>query len=168
MEIFAVIDARRSIRSFTGGPVSCADLEKIVNAGRLAASGMNAQPWEFVVVTERDIIRQLSIPEGRWTRTAGAIIAVIMDPTSRWWVEDGAAATQNMLLACTALGYGACWIEGYTQRNEQTFRQVLCIPENLKLFTLIAVGIPTEPVVKEKKRLDEVLHWQRYSVKPVS
>jgi nitroreductase len=165
MELFEALRTRRSIRKFTGGPVSCEALERIVDAGRLAASGNNRQPWEFIAVTERDILRKLRIPEDHWSQKAGAMIAVISQPESPWWVEDAAATVQNMLLACHALGYGACWIEGYTRRNEEIFKAVLGIPENCRLFTLIAVGVPAEQPLKEKKPLEEVLHWQHYQPK---
>lgn len=162
MDIFEAIRTRRSIRKYTGAPVGREDLVKIVDAGRLAASGVNRQPWEFIVVTEPEILRQLRIPPDHWTEKAGAVIAVVMNPDSRWWVEDGAAAVQNMLLACAALGYGACWIEGYTLRNEEVFKVVLGIPENRRLFTLVSIGVADEEPIKEKKALQEVLRWQRY------
>jgi nitroreductase len=165
MDIFETIRNRRSIRKYTGAPIPCEDLEKIVDAARLAASGNNRQPWEFVVVTEPALLARLRIPPDHWTEKAGAIIAVVMDPESRWWVEDGAAAAQNLLLACSALGYGACWIEGYTRRNEDIIKEVLGIPDNRRLFTLIPIGVPDEQPVKEKKTMQEVLHWQRYSAK---
>ena len=161
MDTLEAFRARRSIRHFTGEPVSRADLETIVDAGRLAATGSNRQPWDFVVVTRPETIRQFK-PAGGWMENAGAVIAVIMDPASRWWVEDGAAAVQNMLLACTALGYGACWREGYSLRNEAIIRDVLAIPPQRKLFTLIAIGIPAETPHVEKKALAGLLHWERY------
>jgi len=162
MDTFDAILNRRTIRKYTGEPVPHEVLERIVDAARLAASGNNRQPWEFVVVTEPDLLRRLRIPEDHWMAKAGALIAVVMDPDSRWWVEDGAAAVQNMLLACTALGYGACWLEGYTVRNEETIRSVLGIPANRKLFTLVAIGVPDEQPVKDKKTLQQALFWQRY------
>lgn len=162
MELFETIRARRSVRAFTGQPIPCEHLETIVDAGRLAASGNNRQPWNFIVITEPEILMQLRVPEDHWTKSVAAYIAVVMDTESRWWVEDGAAAVQNMLLACTALGYGACWIEGYTLRNEEPFKAILGIPEKLRLFTLIAIGVPAAQPEKEKKTLHEVLHWQRY------
>lgn len=163
MELFDAIHTRRTVRRFTGAPVPEAVLRKIVDAGRLAASGMNRQPWAFVVVTEPEILACLRVPEDHWSKDAGAIIAVVMDPESRWWVEDGAAAVQNMLLACTGLGYGACWYEGYTRRNEDAFKEALGIPARLRLFTLVALGVPAEQPFKDKKTLEEVLHWQRYA-----
>ena len=166
MDIFEVIQNRRSVRKYTGALVPHEDLEKIVNAGRLAASGNNRQPWEFIVVTEPEVMAKLRIPADHWSEKAAAYIAVVMDPESRWWIEDAAAAVQNMLLACAALGYGACWIEGYTSRNEEIFKQVLGIPANRRLFTLLPVGVPEEIPTKDKKSLAQVLHWQRYTPTP--
>ncbi len=163
MEVMEAIQKRRSVRKFTGAPVSCEDLVQIVNAGRLAASGNNRQPWEFIIITDPAIMSRLRIPADHWSEKAGAYIAVVMDPESRWWIEDGAAAVQNMLLASFALGYGACWIEGYTLRNEALLKQVLGIPENRRLFTLVPIGVPAEIPTKEKKSLEEVLHWQQYT-----
>jgi len=93
---------------------------------------------------------------------AGAIIAVVLDPSSRWWVEDGAAAAENILLASTALGYGACWLEGYTLRMEETLKDLLGVPASKRLLTLVPIGVPAEWPVKEKKAREAVIHWEKY------
>jgi nitroreductase len=99
----------------------------------------------------------------KWMEKAGAIIAVVMDPSSRWWVEDGSAAIENMLIASTALGYGSCWLEGYTLLREEEFKLLLGVPDNRRLLTLIPVGVPAESPTREKKALNTVLHWEKYS-----
>jgi len=161
MDVFEAIRNRRSVRAFTGEAIPREDLETIVDAGRLAATGSNKQPWDFIVVTDQAMIEQLKTAS-QWMEKAAAIIAVVMDPESRWWVEDGAAAVQNMLLAATALGYGSCWLEGYTLRNEDAFKVLLGIPAGKRLMTLVPVGVPVEWPTKEKKSLAEVIHWERY------
>ena len=113
MDALEAIRKRRSIRKYTGESIRRADLEIIVDAGRWAASGYNRQPWDFVVLTDRAKISQLAFA-ARWIAQAGAVIAVVIDPSSRFWLEDGAAAVQNMLVASTALGYGSCWLGGNT------------------------------------------------------
>ena len=105
MDALEAIRKRRTVRDYTGEGVPRDVLEKIVDAGRLAASGHNNQPWEFIIVTDRELIERFSI-DSQWVEKSGAVIAVVMDPSSSWWVEDGAAAVENMLIACTALGYG--------------------------------------------------------------
>jgi nitroreductase len=161
MEALEAIQKRRSVRKFTGDIVPRADLEKIVDAGRLAATGSNRQPWEFIVVTDREKIDQLTVV-GMWMRQAGAIIAVVLDPYSRWWLEDGSAAIQNMLVASTALGYGSCWVEGDALPREEEFKAILYIPKGKRLLALVPVGVPAETPTVEKRPLESVLHWQVY------
>ena len=162
MDALEAIRKRRSVREYTGEPIPRQDLETIVDAGRLAASGHNNQPWDFVVVTERDMIEQLKVAS-LWMEKAGAIIAVVVDPTSRWWQEDGSAAVENILIAATALGYGSCWLQGYTMPREEEFKVLLEIPRELRLLTLVPIGVPVAWPTVEKKTLEQVIHWERYS-----
>jgi nitroreductase len=161
MEALEAIQKRRSVRKFTGAIVPRPDLEKIVDAGRLAATGSNRQPWEFIVVTDREIIDQLTVV-GQWMRDAGAIIAVVLDPYSHWWLEDGSAAIENMLIASTALGYGSCWVEGDALPREEEFKAILYVPKGKRLLALIPIGVPAEWPTVEKRPLESVLHWQVY------
>lgn len=162
MDALEAIRKRRSVREYTGEPIPRQDLETIVDAGRLAASGHNNQPWDFVVVTERDMIEQLKVAS-EWMEKAGAIIAVVVDPASRWWQEDGSAAVENILIAATALGYGSCWLQGYTMLYEEQLKALLEIPRELRLLTLVPVGVPVAWPTVEKKTLEQVIHWERYS-----
>jgi nitroreductase len=161
MDALEAIRKRRSIRRYTGEPIPRADLERIVDAGRLAASGNNRQPWDFIVVTDRQMIDRLKVAS-QWMEAAAAIVAVVLDPSSRWWLEDGSAAIENMLIACTALGYGACWLEGYTLPREEEFKELLGVPEGRRLLTLLPIGVPAESPTRTKKPLSEVIHWERY------
>jgi nitroreductase len=161
MDALEAIRKRRSVRKYTGDPIPRADLETIVDAGRLAATGGNRQGWDFVVVTERETIDALKVAAA-WMEKAGAILAVVMDASSRWWVEDGSAAIENMLIASTALGYGSCWLEGWTLPHEDAFKELLGVPEEKRLLTLIPIGVPVAWPAREKKPLDEVIHWERY------
>lgn len=161
MDALEAIRKRRSIRKYTDDAVPKADLETIVDAGRLASTGSNRQPWDFVVVTDRTMIDRFTAA-GAWIGKAGAVIVVVMDPVSRWWVEDGAAAIENMLLAGTALGYGACWVEGDALPREALFKTLLGVPAGKRVMALIPVGVAAEIPAPEKKPLGEVLHWEKY------
>ena len=162
MDALEAMRRRRSVRAYTGEPIPRADLEMIVDAGRLAPSGYNTQPWDFVVITERDLIEQLKVAS-LWMEKAGAIIAVVMDPSSPWWREDGSAAIENMLIAATALGYGSCWLQGYTTPREEEFKALLDIPGEKRLLTLVPIGVPVQWPTVGKKSLADVIHWERYS-----
>ena len=161
MDALEAIRRRRSVRNYTGAPIPREHLETIVDAGRLAASGSNNQPWDFIVVTDRAMIDQLKIAS-QWMEQAGAIIAVVLDPESRWWLEDGSAAVENMLIAATALGYGSCWLEGYTLPREEEFKALLDVPGEKRLLTLVPIGVPVEWPTQDKKPLSQVIHWEKY------
>jgi nitroreductase len=161
MDALEAIRKRRSVREYTGDPIPTKDLETIVDAGRLAATGSNQQPWDFIVITDWSTIQKLKAAAG-WMEKAGAIIAVVMDPSSRWWLEDGSAAVENMLIASTALGYGSCWLEGYTLPREEEFKALLNVPKDKRLLTLVPIGVPAERPTREKKPLEKVIHWEKY------
>ena len=161
MDALEAIRKRRSVRNYTGDPIPREDLETLVDAGRLAATGYNNQPWEFIVVTNPEMINKLKIA-AKWMEKAGAIIAMVLDPSAKYWLEDGSAAIENILIAATALGYGSCWLEGYTLPLEAEFKALLDVPHEKRLLTLIPIGVPVEWPTKEKKPLAEVIHWEKY------
>jgi len=161
MDALEAIRSRRSIRRYKNATIPRHDLETIVDAGRLAATGSNRQPWNFVIVTEKPMIVNFKVSTP-WVESASAVIVVVMDPKSHWWVEDGAAAIENMLLASTALGYGSCWVEGDVLLHEDRIKSLLDIPADQRVMALIPIGIPAETPQPSKKPLEEVLHWERF------
>ncbi len=161
MEALEAIRRRRSVRKYTGDAIPRADLEAILDAGRLAATGYNAQPWAFIVVTDRRAKQEISLGK-EWLLDAAAIIAVVLDPTARFWHEDGCSAIANMLIAATALGYGTCWLQGITMPREEDLKRALGVPDGLRLLSLVSVGVPAEWPSREKRALSEVVHWERY------
>lgn len=166
MQTLEAIKKRRSVRKFTGAAVPKEDLLRIVDAGRLAASGHNKQPWDFIIITERAMIQEISQRCSAWLADAGAIIVVVVDTASRWWMEDGSAATENMLLAATDLGYGSCWYEGGMLPHEEYFKARLGIPLERRILAFVPIGVPQSwPEERPKKSLEEVVHWQRWGGK---
>lgn len=161
MDALEAIRKRRSVRKYTGEAIPRQDLETIVDAGRLAASGYNRQGWDFVVVTRPESIAEFKVA-GDWVDKAGAVIAVVIDTTSQFWHQDASAAVENMLIAATSLGYGSCWMEGRTAAHEEAFKELLGVPADRRLITLVAFGVPAEWPAREKKPLEQVLHWERF------
>ena len=91
-------------------------------------------------------------------------IAVVIDPqASNHPVEDGAAATQNMLLAAHALGLGTCWIGSYGSGYEERAKEVLGIPRDKRLLALISLGYPAESPTKDRVELSELVCHDRYT-----
>jgi nitroreductase len=142
------IFARRSIRVYTSEPVSDADVQTLLEAGMAAPSASNRKPWHFVVITDRGKLEALADahPFGKMIAYAAVGIAVCGDPAiSSWWVQDCAAATQNILVAVADLGLGGVWLgcHGRPER-EQAVRDVLGIPSRVGVLSLLSIGQPGE------------------------
>jgi nitroreductase len=143
-----IIFSRRSIRAYTDEPVSEADIQSLLEAGMAAPSASNRKPWHFVVTTDRKTLQALSAahPHGKMIADAALGIAVCGDPAiSDWWVQDCTAATQNILIAVAGLGLGGVWLGCETQPDrEQAVRDVLGIPNNIGVLSLLSIGHPAE------------------------
>ena len=163
MDAICVLKTRRAVRAYTGQPVGRDVIEEIVDCGRLAASAINIQPWEFVAVTNRGMLRRIAeaTDHGRFIAGAAACVALFCRDT-KYYLEDGSAATQNMLLAARAQGLGACWVAGDKKPYADAVREMLGAPADMKLVSLVPIGYPAEQPAKEKRALADVLHWEKY------
>ena len=164
MDALTAIAERHSTRQFTPKPVPQPLLEQIVDAGRLAPTAMNEQPWVFVVVTDAAMRQQLAAltDYGRFIADAGACVVVFCRDT-KYYLEDGCAATENVLLAATALGVQSCWVAGDKKPYAGQVAQLLGVPAGYKLISLLALGYAAAPGGAHAKRaLAEVLHWEKY------
>lgn len=165
MDVLDVIRTRRSIRRYTAGLVSEEDINRILEAGRWAPSASNNQPWKFIVLRSPEVRKKLAatLAWGKFLSQAVLGIAVVIDETaSTHAVEDGAAATQNMLLESHSLGLGACWIGTYGSPHEASAKKVLNVPEDERLLSVIAIGRPAEAPRKTRKPLIEVVFTDEY------
>jgi nitroreductase len=164
MDALEAIKKRRSVRRFADKPVPRPTLEAIVDAGRWAATARNEQPWEFVVVTQRDTLKALgeATDHGRFIAEAAACVAVVCKP-SKYYLEDGSAATQNILVAATAMGVDSCWVAGDKKPYCEAVLRILGAPVDAKLAALVALGYRAGEVKTPPKRaLAEVIHWERW------
>ena len=163
MDAIEVLKTRRCIRAYTSEPVARNVIEDIVNCGRLAATARNEQPWEFVVVTEREALRRIAdwADYGKFIANAAACVVVLCKET-KYYLEDGCNASQNMLLAATAHGLGACWVDGDKKPYAETVRKEVGAPKGYKVVSLVSIGHPAESPQQPKRALAEVLHWKRF------
>lgn len=137
---------RRSIRSYTDQDVEPEKIEAILEAGMAAPSGKNGQPWDFVVLTRREILDEMAerLPYAKMLREARVAIAVCADRTkSPYWYVDCSAAAENILLAAHALGLGAVWTATYPYRDRMDVVKELCgLPGSYDSLCVIPVGYP--------------------------
>jgi nitroreductase len=163
MDAMECLRTRRSIRAYYDEPVAREVVEAIVDAGRLAATAVNVQPWAFVVVMDKEVRSKLAgiTEHGKFIAQAPVCIAVFCDDC-KYYLEDGSAATQNILNAARALGLGSCWVAGDKKEYCSRIGALLGVPENYKLVSLVAMGKSAEARDPVKKALSEVIHWERF------
>jgi nitroreductase len=163
MDLFEAIEKRASVREFVPAEVSAEVLAKIVDAGRRAPSGGNRQPLQFITVRSSETLKGLAQVQPCFG-TAAAAIGIIADPgVSRWWLEDAAAAAENMLLAITALGYASVWVEGTLLAKEDYARGLLDVPKEKRLVILLPVGKPPREIPQaDRKPLADLVWCERY------
>lgn len=164
MDTFEAIKKRVSVREYSDRPVEKDKLERIADAGRLAPTARGEEPWEFVVITQRDKLKELAgiTDHGKFLSEAAAAIAIFCKDT-KYYLEDGCAACENMLVAASDLGISSCWIAGDKKSYCPDIARALEAPDSLKLISLISLGYPKTPPATHKRRpLKETMHWEKF------
>jgi nitroreductase len=171
VEFWDVVRSRRNVREFSPAPVSDDDLATILEAGRLAPSAKNWQPWSFVLVTDRDRLQELTgVWQGAWHvgGAAAAIAVVAQDPPDDRWAGlvqfDLGHATMLIMLAAADLGIGSCHSSVHDQELART---ILGLPEDHFLAYLVSLGYPADGPLRPLRRLnrrpvDEVVRRGRW------
>ncbi len=169
----ATIYERKSVRSFTGEPVSREMLTELVRAGMAAPTARNRQPWQFVVISEKPAMLSLAekLPYAKMLASAGAAIIVCGDleiaragDTESMWMLDCSAATQNILLAAESMGLGAVWTAAFPYADRiAAVNEVVMLPEYVVPLCVIPVGRPTGTDRPKDKWKPERLHWEHFS-----
>ena len=172
----AVLDnimTRTSVRNFTDEPVPQDVVEQLLRAAMAAPTAMNYQPWEFVVLNEREALDNLADKLRYAKMLRKAPLAIIVCARTTWpdregnerenifWVDDCSAATENILLAAHALGLGAVWTAAKDDRGA-IVRDALGIPEGYATLNVIAIGYPAENPAPKDKWKPEKIHWNRF------
>jgi nitroreductase len=163
MEVFDAVRTVLAVRTYQDKPVPPDLVRRIVEAGRLTASSMNAQPWHFVVVEDRDTLRQLGAfaRTGRYIAQAPLAVVVAIEET-RFAVSDASRAIQSMVLTAWSEGVGSNWVGfgGLTRVNS-----LLGIPDELEVLAIVPFGYPAQAIgrgKKQRKSLSEVAHRERF------
>ena len=163
MDIFDTVKTMLAVRGYKADPIPGEIVSRIVEAGRLTASAMNRQHWDFVVVQDRQALQQLGklASTGPYIAQAPLAIAVAV-PDSILGHIDGARAVQDMMLVGWEAGVGSNWVGNV---NTAEIKKLLNIPEDKMVLTIIPFGYPAEEIgrgVKDRKPLSEVAHAGRY------
>jgi nitroreductase len=161
METFDAIRTVLAVRHFKDTPIPEPIVRQIVEAGRLTASAGNRQPWHFIVVRDKETLRQLGqlAPTGPYIPQAPLAIVVAMDrnPIA---ISDGSRAIQDMILTAWSQGVGSNWV-GFNSLPE--VNRLLGIPEEVSVLSILPFGYPVEAIgkgQKKRKPLGEVAYHE--------
>ena len=171
MDFYQVIQSRRSIRTYKPNPIPDEVLQRILEAGRIAPSAKNIQPWKFIIVKDEQIRQQL-VPACRnqtFIGQAPVVICAVALEKIAWgnmggyWSSypvDLAIALDHMILAATNEGLGTCWIGAYI---EAEVKRILKIPDDVKVIALTPLGYPAqEPSAKPRKPLSDIISFDKF------
>jgi len=169
MEALKCLMTRRSVRKYRPGRIPEAKLRKILEAAMNAPSARNQQAWQFVVVGDRDILNRITEvhPYSQMLKQAGLAIVVCGDIKAEvargYWVQDCAAATQNILLAAHALGLGAVWL-GVFPREERVrgVQRILKLPRHVIPLSIVSLGFPAEKPSSAKRYQADKVHYETW------
>ena len=163
------IFARKSVRSYTDEPISPEQVETILKAAMAAPSGMNMQPWRFVVVTDQKVKDKLAVGFNKMIAKAPVVIIVCGKTTNKLgapnknWTADCAASTENLLLAVEALGLGAVWTACYPYEDRMNPTvEALGLPENISPYCIVPIGHPAGNDKPKDKWNPENIHYEKW------
>lgn len=165
-----IIYKRRSIRSFRERVVDRDLLIELLHAAMAAPSAVDRQPWEFVVVTGTERMKELQglLPFGKYPAPAAVLVCGRPDlAENEWdgnfWVQDCSAATENVLLAAAGLGLGAVWTAVYPKQSLiRAVNQLLGIPSFVIPLNVVLVGWPGEEKPPRTQYREDKVHWEKY------
>ena len=170
MDFYDVIRCRRSIRAYKTDPIEPDKLDRILEAGRLAPSACNLQPWAFVLITDPAVRKDfIKVYKQAWLCQAPVILVICADTEKAWkrwdgqeyWQVDCAIAMQNIISAAAADGLASCWIAAF---DETACRKLLALPSHIRPVVITPLGYPaeTKDPVTDRLSLKDILHRERW------
>ena len=169
MDAMVAIHTRRSVREYQNKPVPEELVKELLAAAMQAPSAGNGRPWQFIVITDRELLARLPSLHPNAAMAAHAALAVLvcgdlkLEPYPGNWTSDCAAATQNLLLATHAKGLGAVWTGVHpNQARIAAFQQLLGLPEHVVPLALIPIGYPLAPPPQEERFEAAKVHYNHW------
>ena len=169
MDALECIRTRRSIREYQDKPVSDELVREVIGAAMMAPSAGNVRPWQFIVLTDPEVLQKAAAihPHGAMCVKAPVSVMVCGDLSLEKypgnWLADCSAATQNLLLAAHAKGLGTVWTGLYPEQDRiDGFRQLLGLPENVVPLVLVPMGYPAQGGGPADRFDEEKIHLNQW------
>ncbi len=159
-----VIRSRHSVRKYKDDPIDEKIIKDALDCARLAPTARNEQPWLFGAIQNRETLQAIAdlAENARFIADAPICFAIFGERDAKYYLEDCCAATTQLILALQAWGVGSCWVAGEKKGYAEDVRNLLNVPEDYTLVSLVPAGYPEEIQIAEKKTLDKVTFFERY------
>ena len=164
MDLTTVIKIRRSIREYQEKEIPDNILDEILDCARMAPTAMNLQPWLIGCVTDKRLLESIAelADHGKFIRQAAACFTVFCRKDVKYYLEDGCAATMNIILGAAAKGIGTCWVAGDKKTYAEDIRKLLNVPEEYTLVSLVSAGYAMNSPRPIKKDIKEISFKNKY------
>ncbi len=172
MKFLDLAKQRYSSRNYKSTPIEEDKIKQILEAGRIAPSAVNNQPWFFIVIKDSNLENIKNSYHREWFNTAPLVLAICGDHSQSWKRSDGkdhcdidvSIAIDHMTLAATELGLATCWVCNF---DIEKCNKYLKLPENIELIALLSVGYPNDKVninrhSSKRKSLEEIVRWETF------
>ncbi len=163
------IYTRRSIRKFKDIPIEDEKLQQILKAGMNAPSAGNQQPWEFVVIKNKDTLQKLCDVAPHWFMLKECVAAIVVcgnknkEKFPGYWIQDCSASLQNILLQATSLGIGSVWLGATPIKERVEFvKNIINAPENIEPLGIVALGYADEQKPANDKFDENMIIKEKY------
>ena len=162
--VTTVIKSRHSVRKFKADTIDDLAIRDALECAARAPTAMNIQPWMFGVIRNKDTLSKIAdaTDNGKFIAMSPVCFAIFGEKKEKYYLEDCCAATENLIIALQAYGITSCWVAGEKKPYADAVRNLLGVPENYTLVSLVAAGWPAEISMTGKKETKKIVFYDEF------
>jgi nitroreductase len=162
--VTTVIKSRHSVRKFKPDTVDDQVIRDVIECAARAPTAMNIQPWLFGVIRNKEILSKIAdlTDNGKFISTSPLCFSIFGEKKEKYYLEDCCAATENLIIALQAYGITSCWVAGEKKPYAEAIRNLLDVPDNFTLVSLVAAGCPAEISITRKKEMKHIVFYDEF------
>ncbi|MFA5347090.1 MAG: nitroreductase family protein [Methanoregula sp.] len=162
--VTTVIKSRHSVRKFKPDTIDDLAIRDAVECAARAPTARNVQPWLFGIIRSKEILSKIAdlTDNGKFIAVSPLCFSIFGEKKEKYYLEDCCAATENLIIALQAYGITSCWVAGEKKPYAEAVRNLLSVPENYTLVSLVAAGWPAEISMTGKKEMKRIVFYDEF------
>jgi nitroreductase len=162
--VTTVIKSRHSVRKFKPDTVDDLAIRDAIECAARAPTAKNIQPWLFGIIRNKEILSKIGdlTDNGKFISTSPLCFSIFGEKKEKYYLEDCCAATENLIIALQAYGITSCWVAGEKKPYAEAIRNLLEVPDNFTLVSLVAAGCPAEISITRKKEMKHIVFYDEF------